>query len=77
MVRARAGFHRDDTAAGQLRTPGDEPVSGERTAGDQPAGSVDGVHLDHALGQIDPHSNDYPAAFTSCNLLHGLPPSMA
>jgi hypothetical protein len=36
------------------------------------------MHLDHALGQIDPDANglttrSFPLRATSCNLLHGLP----
>jgi hypothetical protein len=34
---------------------------------------VDGMHLDHALGQIDADANCNTSGFTSCNLLHGLP----
>ena len=34
---------------------------------------LDRMHLDHVLGQIDPYAD----SMTSCNLLHGLPPSQA
>ena len=38
------------------------------------AGAVDGMDLDHALGQIDPHANGFTSNHSSCNLLHGTSP---
>jgi hypothetical protein len=60
-----------------LRTPGDELVAGQSAIRDDAAGRIDSVDLDHALGQIDAHAHDFPARFTSCNLIHGTSPFMA
>ena len=38
---------------------------------------IDRVDLQHALGQIDADAHDFPVSTASCNLLHGLLPSMA
>ena len=43
------------------------------TAGEHAPGGIDRMHLDHALGQVNPYAN----GLASCNLLHGLPLSMA
>jgi hypothetical protein len=53
-----------------LGAPGDELVARQGAAGEHMAGGIDGVNLDHALGQIDPDAN----GLTSCNLLHGTSP---
>ena len=74
VVRARAGFHGDDAAGGQLGAPGEELVTRQGAAGEHLAGSVDGMHLDHALGQIDPDANGFTSNDCSCNLLHGTSP---
>jgi hypothetical protein len=40
-----------------LSAPGDELVARQGAAGKHLAGAIDGVHLEHALGQIDPDAN--------------------
>ncbi len=74
VVRARAGLHGNDAAGGQLRAPGDELVAWQGARGDHMAGAIDGMHLDHALGQIDPDANGFTSNDSSCNLLHGTSP---
>ena len=77
VVRAGAGLHGHDAARRQLRTPGDELVARQCAGGEHPAGGVDGVHLDHTLGQIDTDANGFVWNDSSCNLRHGTSPSMA
>jgi hypothetical protein len=38
------------------------------------AGGIDGMDLDHALGQVDPDANGLASNDSSCNLLHGTSP---
>jgi hypothetical protein len=73
VVRAGARLHGDDATRRQPDTPFEELVPGQCAAGENTATRIHRMHLDHALGQADPYSN----SSTSCNLLHGLPPSMA
>ena len=70
VVRARTRFHGDDAARVQLGAPGQEFVARQGTAGQDMAGGIHGVNLDHALGQIDTDANGLP----SCNLTHGTSP---
>ena len=70
VVRTRACFHRHHAPRGQLRAPGHELVSGQRSRRDHATAGIHRVHLDHALGQI----NTYPNNQTSCNLAHGTSP---
>ena len=58
-MRAGAGFHGNDAAGGQLRAPHQEFVAWQGAAGEHLAGSVDGVNLDHALGQVDPDAHGF------------------
>ena len=63
--------------AGSRDAPLDEPVACQGPTGQHPTSQVDSVYLDHALGEIDAHAHRFTARLSSCNLLHGLPPSMA
>jgi hypothetical protein len=38
------------------------------------AGDIHGMHLDHALGQIEPYASGFTSNDGSCNLLHGTSP---
>ena len=73
VVHTRTGFHRNDAARRQPGTPLDEAVALQCSTGEDTTMRVYRMHLDHALGQIDPCAD----SMTSCNLLHGLPPSQA
>jgi hypothetical protein len=80
VVRAGADLHGHDASRGQPRAPGNKAVSRQRAPAHHAARGIDGVNLDHALGQIGADANDRAVAgFTnsigSCNLLHGLPVS--
>ena len=77
MVGAGAGLHGDDAARGQRSASGNELVARQGAANEHALGAVDGVNLNDALGQIDTHAHGFTAHSTSCNLLHGLPLSMA
>jgi len=68
VVSAATGLHRNDATRGQLRVPGGELVGRQGLGGHDTTSGIDGVNLDHALGQIDPDSG---------NLVHGLPLSQA
>jgi hypothetical protein len=57
-----------------LRAPYDEPVARQGTGGKNLAGTIHGVNLDHALGQIYPHANSFTSNASSCNLLQGTSP---
>jgi hypothetical protein len=61
----RADLHRHHAAWRQLRAPRDELVAGQGTVGDDTTSRVDSLHLDHALGQIDPDAHDVPALIGS------------
>lgn len=60
-------------AALKLGAPGEELVARQRAAAQHAAGNIDGMHVDYALGQVNPYAN----GLSSCNLLHELPLSMA
>jgi hypothetical protein len=72
-----AGFHGNHAAGGQLAAPDYELVARQGASREHPPSGIDGVNLDHALGQIGAYANGYTFGNTSCNLLHGLPLSMA
>ena len=74
VVRAGAGFHGDDAARRQLGAPGQEFVARQGAAGEHLAGGIDGMYLNHALGQIDACANGFTSNDSSCNLLHGTSP---
>ena len=57
VVRAGAGLPGHDAAGGQLRAPGDEFIAWQRAAGRHLADRINGMDLDHALGQIDPDAH--------------------
>ena len=65
VVRAGAGLHGHDAAGGQLRAPGDEFLAWQRAAGQHLADHINGMDLDHALGQIDPVAHGLASRFTS------------
>jgi len=73
VVRAGTDLHHDQAASWQLRAPGQELVTAQRTVRQHATTRVHGLHLDHALGKIDAHTRRH----TSGNLVHGLPLSMA
>jgi hypothetical protein len=77
MVGTGADLHGHDAARRQLGAPAEEGITTQRTARHRPPLSIDRVDLQHAFGQIDADAHDFPASTASCNLLHGLPPSMA
>ena len=54
---------------GQLRAPGQELVAAQRAVRQGSTGGIDGVNLDHALGQINADSNGWNLGI----LVHGLP----
>jgi hypothetical protein len=60
-----------------LRAPGDELVARQGAADKHVARGIDGMHLNHALGQINANTHRFTSNDSSCNLLHGLPLSMA
>lgn len=68
VVSAATDLHRDDATRGQLRAPGGELVDRQGFGSHHAACCIDGVNLDHALGQIDADSG---------NLVYGLPLSQA
>ena len=57
--------------------PGQEFGARQGATHQHAAGRIDAMHLDHALGQVDPDANGFTSRHTSCNLLHGLPLSKA
>ena len=57
MVGAGTGLNGHDAAGRRLRAPGQKLVARQRAAHKDLARAVNGVHLDHALGQIDPYAN--------------------
>ena len=65
MMRAAAGLHRYYNPWRQLRTPCREPISGQRLGNHHATGTVYGMNLDHALGQIHPHSNNLASCICS------------
>ena len=77
VMRAGTGFHGDDAARRQLHAPGQKFVAHQGSAREHMPGRVDGMDLDHALGQIDPDAHGFTSLNDSCNLFHGLPLSQA
>jgi hypothetical protein len=77
MVSTGADLHGDNATWRQLRAPAKEGVTAQGPASHNPPSSIDRVNLQNPLGQIDTNANDFPGDTGSCNLLHGLPPSMA
>jgi len=79
VVRTRAHLHGYDATGGQPRAPRQELLARQRAAAHHRARGIDRVHLNHALGQIgtDSHDARFTARAGSCNLLHGLPLSIA
>jgi hypothetical protein len=73
MVRSAARLHGHDTASRQLGTPRLEAIALDRSDCHHAALRIHSVNLNHMLGQVHPYAND----LASCNLLHGLPLSMA
>lgn len=66
VVRTGTGFHRDQAACGQHRTPEHELVSLQGFVCDHFANRIDGMNLNDILCQINTNS---------CNLAHGTSPS--
>ena len=62
VVQAGAGLPGHDAAGGQLRAPGDEFIAWQRAAGRHLADRINGMDLDHALGEIDPTPTAWPRA---------------
>ena len=73
VVRTRTRLHRHNAARGQSRAPGHEVLSRQCAARQHALGRVHRMHLDHALGEIDPYTH---GPFSG-NLVHGLPLSQA
>ena len=74
VVGAGTGLHRDHAARRQLRAPGQELVAAQRPVRQHATARIDGMHLDHALGQ---RSTPTRAATPRVILSTGLPLSMA
>jgi hypothetical protein len=74
---SRADLHGDNATWRQPGAPAKEDVTTQRAARHHPPLGIDRVDLQHSLGQIGTDAHDFPGDTASCNLLHGLPPSMA
>ena len=76
-MRAGTGLHGNDAARRQLGASGDEHFAHQGAAAQHVAGTVHGMDLDHALGQVAPDAYGFSSRFTlrgsSWNLFHGLP----
>lgn len=69
VVGAGADFHDDQTARRQLGAPGQKLVAAEGAVDENAGAGVNGMHLDHARGEIDADTGRH----TSGHLVHGLP----
>jgi hypothetical protein len=82
MVSARADLHRHHAARGQASTPRQELLAQQRASAHHLACAVHRMHLNDSFGQVSSDSNnratlDFRGRPRSCNLLHGLPLSIA
>ena len=59
VMGAAAGLHGDQAAGAQLHAPSGELVGGQGLGGHHASRGIDGVDLDHSLGQIDANSGNY------------------